>query len=99
MLPANRVAERRVLLEEPVGPRVSLGNSGIAYHWRMGPNPYVDIPALFNTIVGLITAFVLGGLIGLERQVGQRTTGLRANVLVRGSFDDFCRPWGAIERP
>ena len=36
----------------------------------------------FDTLVSLITAFVLGALIGAERQYRQRTAGLRTNVLV-----------------
>lgn len=35
-----------------------------------------------NTAIALLTAFVLGGLIGFERQWRQRTAGLRTNVLV-----------------
>jgi putative Mg2+ transporter-C (MgtC) family protein len=35
-----------------------------------------------NTAFGLSVAFVLGGVIGLERQFRQRTAGLRTNVLV-----------------
>lgn len=35
-----------------------------------------------GTLLALTTAFVLGGLIGLERQVRQRTAGLRTNTLV-----------------
>ncbi|MGI4942922.1 MAG: MgtC/SapB family protein [Janthinobacterium lividum] len=35
-----------------------------------------------HTLVGYTTAFVLGTLIGLERQWRQRTAGLRTNVLV-----------------
>lgn len=35
-----------------------------------------------DTIVSLLTAFVLGTLIGAERQYRQRTAGLRTNVLV-----------------
>ena len=37
---------------------------------------------LARTTVALSTAFVLGGLIGFERQYRQRTAGLRTNVLV-----------------
>ena len=37
---------------------------------------------LANTAGALFTAFVLGALIGLERQWRQRTAGLRTNVLV-----------------
>jgi len=40
-------------------------------------------PAAFlNTLVCLATAFLLGGLIGFERQVRQRNAGLRTMVLV-----------------
>jgi len=38
--------------------------------------------AYAHTLGGLATAFVLGTLIGLERQWRQRTAGLRTNVLV-----------------
>ncbi|WP_296467726.1 MgtC/SapB family protein [Pigmentiphaga sp.] len=37
---------------------------------------------LLDTLVSLATAFILGALIGLERQYRQRTAGLRTNVLV-----------------
>lgn len=37
---------------------------------------------LANTLLSLLTAFVLGSLVGFERQVRQRTAGLRTNVLV-----------------
>ncbi|HTW36003.1 MAG TPA: MgtC/SapB family protein [Rhizomicrobium sp.] len=47
---------------------------------------FFDLPAetapLLRTALALLTAFVLGGLIGLERQWRQRTAGLRTNVLV-----------------
>ena len=36
----------------------------------------------FDTLLSLATAFVLGTLIGAERQYRQRTAGLRTNVLV-----------------
>jgi putative Mg2+ transporter-C (MgtC) family protein len=36
----------------------------------------------FDTLVSLFTAFVLGTLIGAERQYRQRSAGLRTNVLV-----------------
>ena len=35
-----------------------------------------------DTVVALVAAFVLGTLIGAERQYRQRTAGLRTNVLV-----------------
>ncbi len=42
----------------------------------------VNLISLADTLVSLSTAFVLGGLIGFERQYRQRTAGLRTNVLV-----------------
>ena len=45
-------------------------------------HPPVDLPALVQTALALATAFLLGGLIGFERQWRQRTAGLRTNVLV-----------------
>jgi putative Mg2+ transporter-C (MgtC) family protein len=41
-----------------------------------------DFQSLADTTVALGVAFVLGTLIGLERQYRQRTAGLRTNVLV-----------------
>ena len=41
-----------------------------------------NFTSLLDTLVSLTAAFVLGGLIGLERQYRQRTAGLRTNVLV-----------------
>ena len=48
----------------------------------MSFHSHFDLLALSNTIVYLFTAFVLGAAIGLERQVRQRTAGLRTNTLV-----------------
>jgi putative Mg2+ transporter-C (MgtC) family protein len=45
------------------------------------PAPF-EFAALIRTALALSTAFVLGGLIGFERQWRQRTAGLRTNVLV-----------------
>ncbi|HEX7853787.1 MAG TPA: MgtC/SapB family protein [Sphingobium sp.] len=42
----------------------------------------LDLPGLGTSFACLITAFVLGAAIGLERQWRQRTAGLRTNVLV-----------------
>lgn len=42
----------------------------------------INVISLYDSLVSLITAFVLGGIIGLERQYRQRTAGLRTNVLV-----------------
>jgi len=48
----------------------------------MAPYPLFDLPAFLRSGLALATAFVLGGLIGFERQWRQRTAGLRTNVLV-----------------
>jgi putative Mg2+ transporter-C (MgtC) family protein len=42
----------------------------------------INLASLTDTSVSLMTAFVLGSLIGYERQFRQRTAGLRTNVLV-----------------
>ena len=42
----------------------------------------INYGSLTDTGVSLCAAFVLGGLIGLERQYRQRTAGLRTNILV-----------------
>ncbi|MDW8336024.1 MAG: MgtC/SapB family protein [Tepidimonas sp.] len=42
----------------------------------------LDAIAALNTLASLTAAFLLGGLIGFERQYRQRTAGLRTNVLV-----------------
>ncbi|WP_323991622.1 MULTISPECIES: MgtC/SapB family protein [Nguyenibacter] len=41
-----------------------------------------DLPAFLHTAVALSVSFVLGAVIGLERQYRQRTAGLRTNTLV-----------------
>ena len=41
-----------------------------------------NLHSLLNTVISLFTAFVFGSMIGLERQVRQRTAGLRTNTLV-----------------
>jgi putative Mg2+ transporter-C (MgtC) family protein len=43
---------------------------------------HLDLQASMNTLASLFIAFVLGAVIGLERQYRQRTAGLRTNVLV-----------------
>lgn len=42
----------------------------------------ININSLLDTTISLTAAFLLGGLIGYERQYRQRTAGLRTNVLV-----------------
>jgi putative Mg2+ transporter-C (MgtC) family protein len=42
----------------------------------------INLGALLDTLCSLAFAFLLGGLIGFERQYRQRTAGLRTNVLV-----------------
>ena len=44
--------------------------------------PPFDFAVFLKTGAALLTAFILGGLIGFERQWRQRTAGLRTNVLV-----------------
>lgn len=43
---------------------------------------HINLPTLLDTFTSLTTAFVLGSVIGLERQYRQRTAGLRTNALV-----------------
>jgi putative Mg2+ transporter-C (MgtC) family protein len=53
-----------------------------------------------DTLVSLTTAFVLGTLIGAERQYRQRTAGLRTNVLVAvgaAAFVDLAMHLKAVE--
>jgi len=42
----------------------------------------VNPQSLLDTAISLASAFILGGMIGFERQYRQRTAGLRTNVLV-----------------
>lgn len=42
----------------------------------------INTEAALNTLVSLFFAFLFGSVIGLERQVRQRTAGLRTNTLV-----------------
>lgn len=42
----------------------------------------INLASLADTSISLMAAFILGGVIGLERQYRQRTAGLRTNVLV-----------------
>ena len=42
----------------------------------------LNLTSLLDTLVSLSAAFILGGLIGFERQYRQRTAGLRTNVVV-----------------
>lgn len=42
----------------------------------------INLLSLLDTLISLSTAFLLGSLIGFERQYRQRTAGLRTNVLV-----------------
>ena len=47
----------------------------------------INLDSLIDTVVSLSAAFILGGLIGFERQFRQRTAGLRTNVLVAVDTD------------
>lgn len=42
----------------------------------------INLSSLLDTLISLFSAFLLGSLIGIERQYRQRTAGLRTNVLV-----------------
>lgn len=42
----------------------------------------INLASLADSLLSLVAAFILGGLIGFERQYRQRTAGLRTNVLV-----------------
>ena len=42
----------------------------------------INYGSLTDTAISLSAAFILGGVIGLERQYRQRTAGLRTNILV-----------------
>jgi putative Mg2+ transporter-C (MgtC) family protein len=48
----------------------------------MAAAPSFDLPAFLSALASLGAAFVLGGLIGLERQYRQHSAGLRTMVLV-----------------
>lgn len=43
---------------------------------------HTDLSNIIDTLISLSAAFILGALIGFERQYRQRTAGLRTNVLV-----------------
>ncbi|MYM31448.1 MgtC/SapB family protein [Duganella sp. CY15W] len=42
----------------------------------------INLDSFLDTLISLTAAFILGGVIGFERQYRQRTAGLRTNVLV-----------------
>jgi putative Mg2+ transporter-C (MgtC) family protein len=52
-----------------------------------------------DTVAALGAAFILGGLIGFERQFRQRTAGLRTNVLVAVGAAAFVDLGGAMSGP
>ena len=60
----------------------------------------INLASLIDTLVSLSAAFILGGLIGYERQYRQRTAGLRTNVLVAvgaAIFVDMANRLGGAE--
>ncbi|WP_426246410.1 MgtC/SapB family protein [Pseudomonas sp. TWR3-1-1] len=60
----------------------------------------INLISLVDTLVSLSAAFILGGLIGFERQYRQRTAGLRTNVLVAvgaAIFVDMANRLGGAE--
>ena len=48
----------------------------------------INLVSLADSLLSLTTAFILGSIIGLERQYRQRTAGLRTNVLVAVKVND-----------
>jgi putative Mg2+ transporter-C (MgtC) family protein len=59
-----------------------------------------NLQSMLDTLVSLISAFLLGGVIGFERQVRQRTAGLRTNTLVAvgaAVFVDLAKHLGGQE--
>lgn len=57
----------------------------------------INVISLYDSLVSLLTAFILGGVIGLERQYRQRTAGLRTNVLVAVGAAVFV-DWGSASK-
>ncbi|MGC5702133.1 MgtC/SapB family protein [Pseudomonas sp. NFXW11] len=60
----------------------------------------INLDSMVDTLVSLSAAFILGGLIGFERQYRQRTAGLRTNVLVAvgaAIFVDMANRLGGAE--
>ena len=60
----------------------------------------INLTSLVDTLVSLSAAFILGGVIGFERQYRQRTAGLRTNVLVAvgaAIFVDMANRLGGAE--
>jgi len=60
----------------------------------------INLISLVDTLVSLSAAYILGGLIGFERQYRQRTAGLRTNVLVAvgaAIFVDMANRLGGAE--
>lgn len=58
-----------------------------------------SLSGMLHTLSGLLAAFVLGALIGLERQYRQRNAGLRTNVLVAvgaAVFVDLANRMGGV---
>lgn len=39
----------------------------------------INLASFLDSLISLFTAFILGGVIGIERQYRQRTAGLRTN--------------------
>jgi len=58
-----------------------------------------DLQPIMHTAVALAVAFVLGGLIGFERQWRQRNAGLRTNVLVALGAAAFVDLGGRVAGP
>jgi putative Mg2+ transporter-C (MgtC) family protein len=63
---------------------------------------HFDFSVFTHSFIALVTAFLLGSAIGYERQVRQRTAGLRTNALVAvgaAAFVDLAVRWAAMMVP
>jgi putative Mg2+ transporter-C (MgtC) family protein len=92
-----------LLPETPVSAKPCGGISHLPPHsWSffMQAINNINLNSLVDTLVSLSAAFILGGLIGFERQYRQRTAGLRTNVLVAvgaAIFVDMANRLGGAE--
>ena len=61
----------------------------------------LNLASLLDTFISVATAFILGSLIGLERQIRQRTAGLRTTAGIAPSelASRFGRPFETVYGP
>src|SRR5215831_148511 len=65
--------------KRPIGLRPEIIENGVT---ALEAIHNINLASLLDTLVSLVTAFLLGSVIGFERQYRQRTAGLRTNFLV-----------------